>query len=295
MDWEEFKEKFNKTLDKTLFKEFILKPGGLYLLQEKMKTSDRHYVLLFLEENPRYIKGFFDSLVYYVCAGDKRTSRNCEDLIFRFRKWWKIENIREPINSVLLSAGENPEIYFRALKLLVRLKNKQTDEFAREIAEKAIKHDDQDMQKVGKWAIENIEIDGEIILKEKSDRWEIPLQGLPVNLIYVDSRFGLSFYGPGVDADIYIESEFTYKNSNNQEFKLKPGEDFTKLGAALDLLHKKIQSADAFKNGKLVLTFHDNSVVTVNHSVFEAWNIVGTFQGESIQIICLNGGELCFI
>jgi hypothetical protein len=93
----------------------------------------------------------------------------------------------------------------------------------------------------------------------------------------------------GVDAFFRIEGEFTYK-TDAQEYKLIPGEDFTKLGVALDLFQKEIQSAIAYKNGILELTFNDNSKVIVNKDPdYEAWELAGP---GSIKLVSLPSGEL---
>lgn len=127
-------------------------------------------------------------------------------------------------------------------------------------------------------------------LIEKSDRWIIPLNGKAVTQIRIDFGFTLHFWEiEGTDVVIRIEGEFTYK-TNESEYKIKPGENLSKLCPALELFQKKIHSAEAYKNGILKLAFEDNIFLVVKEGQqYEPWELAET---NGSKLISLPGGEL---
>lgn len=122
------------------------------------------------------------------------------------------------------------------------------------------------------------------------DHWILPLEERQVTRCIVDYAFSIEFLIAEDElVSIRIGSAFSLENKSSREF-FDPEQAPTAMGAALALLHKNVQHAIAWKDGRLEISFMDGTLLTVPfNSEFEAWEVSGP---KSIKIISLPGGNL---
>jgi hypothetical protein len=126
-------------------------------------------------------------------------------------------------------------------------------------------------------------------LVEHSDYWEIPLTGKSVSRFVIDRRVTLNFLDPeDEETSIEIEADFKVK-VNSEEFTLSP-ENRTSLGPVFELFNYTVESAVAFKNGKLEIKFVENATLTVLPTPeFESWQVIGV---RGLRVVCTGGGQI---
>ena len=124
-------------------------------------------------------------------------------------------------------------------------------------------------------------------LIEVDDRWIIPLAGEKVTRCLVDYSFTLEILEQNYSVAICLEAEFVLKISD-RIYNLSPANP-TELGTALTMLHKNIKHAEAFKNGRLEITFEDDISLSLEPDNYEAWQVTSH---DGSMIISLPGGGL---
>lgn len=127
-----------------------------------------------------------------------------------------------------------------------------------------------------------------LALIEHQDHWILPLHGMSVTRCCLDQAFGIELWEQESQITIRIEGAFSLRILD-QEYNLSP-EHLAEIGPAFWILHKTIDSALAYKDGKLVLGFSDGSRLSVEADPqYEAWEAVGT---GGLRVICVPGGSL---
>jgi Family of unknown function (DUF6188) len=78
-----------------------------------------------------------------------------------------------------------------------------------------------------------------------------------------------------------------------QSHLLDPGGDALSLAPALRIMRQVLQEGTAFHDGRLELTFHGASRISVPvGNEFEAWGLTGPGGIDGLKIVSLPGGEL---
>lgn len=127
-------------------------------------------------------------------------------------------------------------------------------------------------------------------LQEREDAWVLHL-GKRVTTVRVGTGFNIELLD-GLDrVEISIGGPFQLtQGCVVREFD---PEQWTKLGPALTVIHKIVEQAVAFKDGRLRLEFADGSRVTSGpHPQFESWQIQGWDADAPMLIVCGIGGQL---
>lgn len=123
---------------------------------------------------------------------------------------------------------------------------------------------------------------------EGQDRILIALHGRVVSRCYLDSAFGLQFFGSGEDVTIRIEGTFLLA-IDGVRHHLSPRRP-EELGPAIALYGKEVAFAEASEDGRLLLGFQDGARLGVPADpLYEAWEIVGP--GRTL-IVSLPGGRI---
>jgi hypothetical protein len=95
--------------------------------------------------------------------------------------------------------------------------------------------------------------------------------------------------------EISIEEPFTLVTPDGHSHALDPdpGGNPMDLAPILRIVRQVIQEGIAFKDGRLLLVFGDDSRIDVpSGQDFEAWNIAGPGGPEGLKIVSVPGGEL---
>ncbi len=126
-------------------------------------------------------------------------------------------------------------------------------------------------------------------LVEKTDFWIVPIEGREVTRCYIDYSFGIELWLPGDPVVIRINETF-YFIAKDVKYMFVPFQEPEAVGPILSILHKTIEYAKAYKDGRLELKFSDESLLSVPVNVkYEAWEINAT---NGLRLICLPGGGL---
>lgn len=127
-------------------------------------------------------------------------------------------------------------------------------------------------------------------LIEETDYWVIPIRGEIVTQCRIDYAFGLEIWeSDDFLVSIRIGGNFLFK-TDGEEHWLSTQNQPTTLCLALSVLHKKIDTAVAYKNGRLELKFEGNLEVSVPPDLkYEAWELSGT---GGLHLVCRPGGGL---
>jgi Family of unknown function (DUF6188) len=129
----------------------------------------------------------------------------------------------------------------------------------------------------------------EYVLIEYDDYWVIPLAGRLLSRVIVGYGLTLEFLDPQDEQiSILIAGEF-HLAFDNQNILLSH-EQPTALGPALGLLARTVESARAYKDGRLELSFGGGSTISVAPADrYESWNVTGV---RWLRIVCMPGGDL---
>lgn len=124
---------------------------------------------------------------------------------------------------------------------------------------------------------------------EYEDYWTIPLRGKPVCRFLVDSQLTIEFLEPeSEETMIVVGGEFRLE-IDGKEYALN-AEEPTTLGPVFALYRRTVESALAFKEGRLEVKFLQGGKLSVMpHPDFESWNIAGV---RGLCVVCTPGGEL---
>ncbi len=125
---------------------------------------------------------------------------------------------------------------------------------------------------------------------EEADHWLLPLQGTLVNRCIVDYAFSLDFQFESREAlTLKLETPFTLARGKREK-RFSPGMYPTELGSALGLFRKKVESAVAWKDGRLDVAFSGGIRLHASPDPqFEAWNLSGP---RGLLMVCSPGGMI---
>ncbi len=128
-------------------------------------------------------------------------------------------------------------------------------------------------------------------LIERDDYWEIPLRGKPVCRFKIDSTLQLEFLEPvEEETTIVIEGQFTLDSGGN-EITTNVAMPTTLCPVFL-LYRKNVESALAYKNGKLEVRFLEGAKLVVPpdpNGNYESWEVFGAY---GLRIVCKPSGGL---
>jgi hypothetical protein len=126
-------------------------------------------------------------------------------------------------------------------------------------------------------------------LVEYDDYWVIPLRGRPVSRFVVGYGLTIEFLDPENEQTIIMLAGEFHLEIDGKDFVLSH-EEPTALGPALGLLGRAVESALAYKDGKLEVKFRGGAKLSVAPaSNYESWNVTGT---RWLRIVCMPGGDL---
>lgn len=124
-------------------------------------------------------------------------------------------------------------------------------------------------------------------LRERADRWVLPLDQEFVDTCSIDYALTLRFSG-GIE--VRIEQPFSYRSADGTHSNLVPEGHPTQLAPILGVCRQEVREAFAFKDGRLELQFDDGSMLEVPaDDDFEAWGLAGK---AGFKVVSLAGGEL---
>lgn len=128
-------------------------------------------------------------------------------------------------------------------------------------------------------------------LIEADDLWVLPLAGRPVTQCRFDYAFTIVLDEPESSFEIRIEEPFEFTAvGGGQPVTLDPEADTRAMAPALAILHRAIDRAVAYKDGRLGVEFAEGGELRVPLGPsFEAWTLVGP---AGLRIVSLPGGEL---
>ncbi len=128
---------------------------------------------------------------------------------------------------------------------------------------------------------------------EKDYFWEIPIAGRKVSRIVVDYALKIQFFFPdpvgGEETEITIEGPCHFE-MDGRKYELNVGENPTGLGPIFAIRGEIVNSALAFKEGRLEIDFVNRAkLIVMPLPKFEAWGVVGV---RGLRVVCMPGGEL---
>ncbi len=126
-------------------------------------------------------------------------------------------------------------------------------------------------------------------LIEHDDYWVLPLEGKPVCRFLVNSQLTIEFLEPESERTIVvIEGDFRLE-IDGKEYALS-AQAPTALGPVFVLYRATVESALAFKDGRLEVKFQEGAKISATpHPDFESWNVVGV---RWLRVVCLPSGKL---
>lgn len=128
-------------------------------------------------------------------------------------------------------------------------------------------------------------------LIERNDRWVLPVQGRVVTRCLVDHAFGFEVSDERVTISFRIEGAFGLL-VDGDKYQLIPdsAQGPAALGPALRILHKGVEKAVAYKDGRLLVAFQGGDCVSVlPDPAYEAWEVRLSDGG---MLVSLPGGDL---
>ncbi len=127
---------------------------------------------------------------------------------------------------------------------------------------------------------------------EKPQDITLPLNGREVRRCYVDHAFGIMFFeGPEL-FDLRIGGPFKLTHMGTELLYSVEDADISKMGGALRLLHKKVRTGVARKDGALEIAFNDGTVLSVGPDQhYESWELSGP---KGLLIVSTPGGGLAY-
>lgn len=82
-----------------------------------------------------------------------------------------------------------------------------------------------------------------------------------------------------------INTQFSFSDANG-DVQIDPDGDAPAIGPALAVRHKTLDRARVHRDGRLVLTFEDHSVIDVPaHDRYEAWEASGGEERDHIVLV----------
>jgi hypothetical protein len=114
------------------------------------------------------------------------------------------------------------------------------------------------------------------------------LIGRRVTQLRIDFGFTLHFWSREFQAEIRIETPFTFTSRDGQTFHVEPGE-VESLCPALHIFNQ-VATAATIESGALDIEFEGKAGIAVPpHPTYEAWTIAGS---RGLKIVCTPGGKL---
>jgi Family of unknown function (DUF6188) len=126
-------------------------------------------------------------------------------------------------------------------------------------------------------------------LVEHDDYWAIPLLGQRVSRFKVDMQLTLEFFERAdEETTVWISGEFKVEADGKK--RLLSAEQRETVGPVFALLNRTVQSALAYKNGTLEITFTEGGKLSVPADPhYESWGVTGV---RWLRVVCMPGGEL---
>lgn len=126
-------------------------------------------------------------------------------------------------------------------------------------------------------------------LIEQPESWFIPLSGYEITLICVGYELQIHSQGSDLSASIAIGDKFNLL-TGDELYNFNVGTESSTLGPVLGLLHKRIESVSAMKDGHLnVIIDSGISLSVAPDHAYEAWDVSIS---NGIRVVCMPGGEL---
>jgi len=127
-------------------------------------------------------------------------------------------------------------------------------------------------------------------LIEEENRWILPLQQQEVTRCCIDDALSIDLLSEEGFSTIRIENRFLFRTKDHQTIMVSPEDQAVSLGPVFSVLHTTIDTAIAYKNGKLELRFSDGSSIEVESDQhYESWMINGK---TGLQVVSIPGGNL---
>ena len=127
-------------------------------------------------------------------------------------------------------------------------------------------------------------------LVETGERLELRPGKRAVTQCRIDHAFTIIFGDADETFEIRIDEPFTLGTAGGDDVSLDPEGPSAAIAPALDVLHRGVESAVAFKDGRLEIGFDDGRVLRVPAGeTYEAWTLVGP---AGLYIVSVPGGEL---
>ena len=125
---------------------------------------------------------------------------------------------------------------------------------------------------------------------ELGDRWLLPLDGQIVTRSYAFPGLILDLNGKGRSYGIRINGDSAVRKRDT-EHRISAEQWSDSAPDLIDCFKgKTIQQAFAFKDGRLLLSFEDDTeLVVLSDSTYESWELSGT---GDLRVIGCPGGEL---
>jgi hypothetical protein len=126
-------------------------------------------------------------------------------------------------------------------------------------------------------------------LVEHDDYWTIPLLAQRVSRFQVDTQLTLEFFDrPDEETTVWVSGKFNLELDRRE--RLLSAEQRDTVSPVFALLNRTVQSALAYKNGTLEITFTEGGKLSVTaDSNYESWGVTGV---RWLRIVCMPGGEL---
>lgn len=127
-------------------------------------------------------------------------------------------------------------------------------------------------------------------LERDGNRWQLPLVGCAVGQCCVDWGVTLRFLHPNGAFELRIEQPFVFAPAGAAEMPLRPEADPAGLGPLLACTRTVVDTAKAFEDGRLEVSFEDGSSLRVDgSSEYEPWGLVGP---EGLRVVSVPGSRL---
>jgi len=127
------------------------------------------------------------------------------------------------------------------------------------------------------------------LIIEKEDKYILPLEGKTVFQCRIDNQFSIMVSDEkDPEIAIRIAGDFLLiEKGKEQKFSI---ENYKEIGPVFQIFLKDINTAYAYKKGKLELNFTDGSQLWINpQQHYEAWEIYGN---DGLLIVSTLGGEV---
>ena len=122
-------------------------------------------------------------------------------------------------------------------------------------------------------------------MTEHADRRIWNLESYEVTYLHIDDRFAFDCLHANNQLTVVIEIPFELRRTG-QTILCNPT-DVNSLKEAISILHKRLNSLTAFRDGRLLLTFLDGTEISVSRDPqCESWEVRGEGELENLAFLC---------